>query len=316
MVPLFHCSPIFNNGAIHFSCYNSSMSIHLPKIFLDSGDPLETKKAKGLLGHVDGQTTNPSLVAKNPEITKYLNSGKKLSEKELLTEYKTMVQAIGTEIAGPISAEVYADWDTKAETMLEQAQEMNTWGTNIYVKFPTIPEGVKAAHEFVKLGGHVNMTLVFDQQQAGAIFSATRGTTAPAFISPFIGRWDDKGYDGMDLIRNIQKMYRKYNNQLNAKKSHVEVLAASIRNMDHFYCSIFLNVDIMTVPLKLIQEWVHDEKWMPDEHYRYNAPGLKSILYQDTPLKEFTAYDISRVEGSLLDEGLVKFVKDWKALLA
>ena len=181
------------------------MSIHLPKIFLDSGDPMETRKAKGLLGHVDGQTTNPSLVAKNPEITKYLNSGKKLTEKELLTEYKTMVQAIGTEIAGPISAEVYADWDTKADTMLAQAHEMNTWGTNIYVKFPTIPEGVKAAHEFVKAGGHANMTLVFDQQQAGAIFSATRGTSAPAFISPFIGRWDDRGYDGMDLIRNIDK---------------------------------------------------------------------------------------------------------------
>ncbi len=71
---MFHCFIVpqslameqCSHGAIYFSCYNSFMSIHLPKIFLDSGDPMETKKAKGLLGHVDGQTTNPSLVAKNP----------------------------------------------------------------------------------------------------------------------------------------------------------------------------------------------------------------------------------------------------------
>ncbi|PIR94233.1 transaldolase, partial [Candidatus Falkowbacteria bacterium CG10_big_fil_rev_8_21_14_0_10_39_11] len=104
------------------------MSIKLPKIFLDSGDPSETKKAKSLLGTLDGQTTNPSLVAKNPEVQKYLASGKKLSEIELLDIYKDMVAELDKELAGPISVETYADWNTKSETMLAQAMEMKHWG--------------------------------------------------------------------------------------------------------------------------------------------------------------------------------------------
>jgi transaldolase len=94
--------------------YNETMSIKLPKIHLDSGDPEETKKAKGLIGFLDGQTTNPSLVAKNPEIQQYLASGKKLTEEDLLDRYKEVVHEIEKEVAGPISVEVNAVWDTPA----------------------------------------------------------------------------------------------------------------------------------------------------------------------------------------------------------
>lgn len=292
------------------------MSIKLPKIFLDSGDPLETKKAKGLLARLDGQTTNPSLVAKNPEVLKYTQKGKKLKKAELLNFYKQMVQEIAKEIAGAISVEVYADWDTKAKEMLIQAEEMNSWGKNIYIKFPTLNEGVQAAHEFVAKGGRVNMTLVFDQTQAAAVYSATLETKQPAFISPFIGRWDDKGYDGLDLVKNILKQYRKYNKILHKKESHVEVLAASIRSLDHFYASIFMGADIVTIPLKIVYEWLEEEKWMPDEHYRIPPKGLKPLVYLDIPFnRDYTPYKIEKVEGSLLDEGLKKFIGDWNKLL-
>lgn len=293
------------------------MSIKLPKIFLDSGDPTETKKAKGLLARLDGQTTNPSLIVKNPEVQKYTANGKKLKKEELLNFYKQIIQEIDKEIAGAISVEVYADWNTKAEEMLDQAEEMATWGSNLYIKFPTIPEGVKAAHEFVQKGGNVNMTLVFDQMQAGAVYAATMGTKQPAFISPFIGRWDDRGFNGMDLVKNILKQYKGYNKKLHKNKSHVEVLAASIRSLDHFYASIFMGADIVTIPMKIVYAWMEEEKWMPDEHYRIPIAGLKSIVYQDIPLKNnFSEYEIDKTEGTLLDEGLKKFVADWNKLLA
>ncbi len=292
------------------------MSIKLPKIFLDSGNPEETKKAKGILGFIDGQTTNPSLVAKHPEVARFLEQGKKLTEQELLNFYKQIIQEIGKEIAGPISAEIYADWNTSSEEMLKQADEMFTWGKNIYIKFPTIPEGLQAAHAFVAKGGRVNMTLVFNQVQAAAVYAATTATAQPAFLSPFIGRWDDRGFLGLDAVKNIIKMYRKFDKQRNVKKSHVEVLAASIRNLDHFYASIFLGADILTIPLKVMYEWMQDEKWVPNNTYTIEAHGLKPILYEDISFKnDFSAYEIQKIDGNLLDEGLKKFVSDWQNLL-
>jgi transaldolase len=184
------------------------------------------------------------------------------------------------------------------------------------MKFPTIPEGLKAAHEFVGKGGRVNMTLVFDQDQAAAVYSATVATKQPAFVSPFIGRWDDRGYDGIDLVKNIIKMYKKFDNTRHAKKPHVEVLAASIRSMEHFYASIFLGADILTVPMKIIEQWIHEEKWMPDEHYRIESKGLKSLIYKDLHFEsDYTKYSLAQHEGDLLDEGVKKFVADWKSLI-
>lgn len=292
------------------------MSIKLPKIFLDSGNPEETKRAKGLLGFLDGQTTNPSLVAKHPEAQKILKSGKKLSEKALFDFYKQIIKEIDKELAGPLSVEVNANWDTKAADMLTQARDMFTWGHNIYLKFPTTNEGLKAANQFVKEGGRVNMTLVFDQNQAAAVYSATIEAKHHAFVSPFMGRWDDRGFNGLDFVKNVLKMYRNFDKQRHIHKSHMQVLAASLRTMDHFYACIFMGADIMTVPLKIIQDWVQEEKWMPDEHYRIEPHGLKKMIYEDTPFhQDFSKYDIKKVEGSLLDEGIGKFVKDWNSLV-
>lgn len=292
------------------------MSLKLPKIFLDSGDPEESKKARGLLGFLDGQTTNPSLVVKNPHIQQYLSQGRKLTEEELLSEYKKIVGELGKIMAGPISVEVYADWDTPATTMLAQARDMFTWTKNAYVKFPTIPAGLEAAQQFVSEGGRVNMTLVFDQPQAAAVYSATVQTSAPAFVSPFIGRWDDRGYNGLDLVRNILKMYRKFD-QTRHTKPHVEVLAASIRTLDHFYSSIVMGADILTVPMSIIRDWIHqDERFMPDKHYRSTTTGLKPLVYEELSFSpDFKTYGVKSEDGSLLNEGISKFVNDWKKLL-
>jgi len=298
------------------------MSIKLPKIHLDSGNPEDTKKAKGLIGFLDGQTTNPSLVAKHPELQKRFAEGKKLTETELLDFYRQVVAEIEKEIAGPISVEVNANWESTASDMLKQAEKMFTWGRNIYIKIPTTQEGVKAAHEFVKSGGRVNMTLVFTEEQAAAVYAATLPTRQPAFLSPFMGRWDDRGYNGLDILKNALKMYRKFGKIPQAQnpnmkgKSHVQVLAASIRTMEHFYSSIFLGADIMTVPLSILYKWVDEEKWIPDEHYRASPTGLKNIVYKDLQFKpDFSKYKIEKEEGSLLDEGLRRFAADWTKLL-
>ncbi|MEI6533413.1 MAG: transaldolase family protein [Candidatus Roizmanbacteria bacterium] len=291
------------------------MAIKLPKIFLDSGNPEETKQAKALLGFLDGQTTNPSLVVKNPEVQKSIKKGKKLKVNELLSLYKEIITQIDKDIAGPLSVEVYANWDTKASTMLKQAEEMFSWGRNIHVKFPTIPEGLKASAEFVKSTGPANMTLVFNQQQAGAIYSATLETKKPCFVSPFVGRWDDRGMNGIDLVKNIIKMYKKFDKQTHTK-NHVLVLSASIRSLEHFYASIVNGADMITVPLKIIQAWVDAECWMPDEKYHYPQGSLKALLYNDLPYhKDYTQYNVVQKEGDLLDEGLNKFANDWDSLI-
>lgn len=292
------------------------MSNTIPMIFLDSGNPAETRKAKNLLGTIDGQTTNPSLVVKNPEVAKMLTDGKKLSETELLDIYKKIVSEIRAEMDGPISVEVNASWDSTWEDLLKQAANMSAWTSNINIKFPTTNAGVKAAQEFVARGGRVNMTLVFDQIQAAAVYVATEKTQEPAFISPFMGRWDDRGYAGVDLIRNIRKMYDAFNAKRNTQENHVKILAASIRNMDHLYASLALGADILTIPLGSIEKWVADGKKNPGAEYVVDRKGLKEIEYVEMDLKEAASeYDIVQTEGTLLDEGLKKFAADWNSLL-
>lgn len=287
-----------------------------PMVFLDSGNPEETRKAKNLLGHLDGQTTNPSLVVKNPEVASYLNNGKRLEEQELLDIYKKIIGDIEKEIPeGHISVEVNANWESTADSLLLQAVNMFTWGRNVNIKFPTTNAGVEATHRFVAQGGRVNMTLVFDQVQAAAVYASTLAIQSPAFISPFMGRWDDRGFQGTDLIANIVRMNDAWDAQRGAKK-HVLVLAASIRNMDHLYASLFHGADILTIPLKTIEAWVADGKKVPDAKYTLPKSELKPIAYEDISFSEdYTQFDIKKVDGSLLDAGLQKFASDWESLL-
>lgn len=273
------------------------------KFFLDSGDPKETEAALQLLGSLDGQTTNPSLIAKNPEA-----AGKKFSEAEIYAFYQGVVRKVSEMVGAKasVSIEVYADSMTKAGDMLKQAREFNTWIPNAHIKLPITGEGLKAAEALVKEGIRVNMTLVFSQSQAAAVYAATKGAKkGDVFLSPFIGRLDDRGENGMDLIKNIIEMYKPGD-------GHVEVLSASVRSLEHFVKCLEYKSDIITAPLKTFKEWVEAGK--PEVWAGAASAELKPLPYESIALdKAYTEYGI---QHELTDKGVSKFAQDWNNLIA
>jgi transaldolase len=278
------------------------------RIFLDGGDPGETREAIRLLGFLDGQTTNPTLISKNPEARKRIERGEKFSTDEILNFYHGVVKEISGLIPkGSVSVEVYADASTKAENMLKQGKEMFSWIPNAHIKFPASSEGLKAAQQAIKEGLRVNMTLCFQQEQAAAVYAATKGAKkGDVFVSPFIGRLDDKGENGMDLIANILKMYGKGD-------GHVEVLTASVRNIDHHLYALRLGSDIITSPFKILKEWAEGKLRVPGNEYNYNSANLKTIPYRDIVLtKKWQEYDIRH---ELTDKGMARFSADWNSLI-
>src|SRR5690348_9812470 len=239
------------------------------KILVDGGDPDETLRVKKLLGFVDGQTTNPSLIAKNPEIQQRIASGHSLTSQEEKDEYRKIVQAISPLVGDAgVSIEVFADLDTSADEMLAQGEEMFTWIPNAYIKYPCTHEGLRAAELSVRKNIRVNMTLCFSQEQAAAVYAATKGSREPVYVSPFVGRLDDRGENGIDVVGNIKRMYANGD-------GHVHVLAASIRNLDHLLASFALNVELVTVPAKVLGEWAAEEFPLPQFGFTYTALDSK-----------------------------------------
>ena len=170
------------------------------KFFIDTADINEIKELIPS-GFVDGITTNPSLIAKQ---------GKDMGE---------IIKSICEIVKGPVSAEVTA---TDYETMLKEGKYLASIAKNIAVKVPLTTDGLKACRALSNMGIMVNVTLCFSSAQA--ILAAKSGAT---FISPFIGRLDDIGEDGINLIKDIIQIYRNYPDF----KTHV--LVASIRNIEH-----------------------------------------------------------------------------------
>jgi len=278
------------------------------RIFLDGGNPGETKEVLRILGFLDGQTTNPTLISKNPEARKRLERGDKFGAAEILEFYRTVVAEICALIPeGSISVEVYADMASRAETMLQQGKEMFSWARNIHVKFPTSREGLTAAERAVQAGMRVNMTLTFSQEQAAAVYAATRGARrGQVFVSPFIGRLDDRGENGMDLIANIIRMFR-------GQDGHVEVLTASVRSLDHLMYALQLGSDIITAPFEILKAWGQGGVILPGPAYTYPAKGLKPVSFQQIDLnRKWQDYDIRH---DLTDRGMEKFSADWNALI-
>jgi transaldolase len=232
----------------------------------------ETRSDHKLLGFLDGQTTNPTLISKNPEARKRLEKGSKFNEKEILDFYRDVVKTVSGLIPqGSVSVEVYADAFTSADTMLHQGKEMFSWIPNAHVKFPTSREGLKAAERAVNERLRVNLTLCFSQEQAAAVYAATRGAKkGQVFVSPFIGRLDDRGENGMDVIDSITRMYRNGD-------GHVEVLTASVRNIDHFLYALKLGSDIITAPYEVLKTWGEKGMPMPGDTYKYDAKSLRPI---------------------------------------
>lgn len=278
------------------------------KIFLDGGDPQETREIVELLGFLDGQTTNPTLIAKNPEAQAKLAGGEKFSPEEIYEFYREVIEKIAVLIPkGSISIEVYADHSTKIGEMFSWGKEMFSWIPNAHIKFPITREGLGAAEKAIKEGMRVNLTLCFSQEQAAAVYAATLGAQkGQVFISPFVGRLDDRGENGMDLIKNIIEMYGQGD-------GHVEVLTASVRNLGHFLYALRLGSDIITSPSKILKEWVEKKMFLPDNNFVYNAGNLKPISYQEISLnKKWREYDIAH---ELTDAGIRKFSEDWNKLI-
>jgi transaldolase len=278
------------------------------RIFVDGGNPDETREAIDILGFLDGQTTNPTLISKNPGVRHRLEKGDRFTGEEIIDYYREVVKEISSMIPrGSISVEVYADAATKAEAMLRQGREMFGWIPNAHIKFPTSGEGLKAAAQAVREGMRVNMTLCFSQSQAAAVYAATRGAPrGNVFVSPFIGRLDDRGENGMDLIANIVRMYAQGD-------GHVEVLTASVRHEDHLLDAIALASDIVTSPFRILKEWGRGGVSMPGPDFTYRRPNLTPIVYEEIELdKEWQEYDIRH---DLTEHGMKRFSDDWNALI-
>jgi transaldolase len=279
------------------------------RIFLDGGDPEETKEIIQTLGFLDGQTTNPTLISKNPGVRERLEKGEKFGTEQILRYYRDVVNTISRLIPeGSISIEVYADAVTPADVMLKQGEEMYRWIPNGHVKFPTAVEGLKAASAAIRKGMRVNMTLCFSQYQAAAVYAATKGGhKGQVFVSPFIGRLDDRGQNGMDLIANTICMYSQGD-------GHVEVLTASVRHLDHLLYAIKLGSDIITAPFPVLKEWGQKGLPLPGKDYAYDAKGLAPIPYEDIDLfREWEEYDLHH---DLTGIGMEKFSHDWNSLIA
>ena len=288
---------------------NSATRKSKAQLLVDGGDPQETLRVRNVVGYVDGQTTNPTLVAKNPEVRTIISSGQKFSSQEELQEYKKIVQAISPLVGSAgVSIEVFADVATAGEDMLAQGQQMFSWIPNAYIKYPCTHEGLRAAQMSVREGLRVNMTLCFSQEQAAAVYAATKGSKATVYVSPFVGRLDDHGQNGMDLVKNIKKMYE-------AGDGHVHVLAASIRHLKHLLGSFTLDAELVTAPAKVWEEWAGASFPLPDKDFLVHgaATQLKPIAYKQLDLnREWEGFDIRH---DLTTKGIQQFVADYKSTL-
>jgi transaldolase len=192
------------------------------KFFIDTANLAQIKEANEL-GILDGVTTNPSLMAKE---------GIK-GHDAVFNHYKTICEMVN----GDISAEVVS---TDLATIIEEGKKLAAIHSNIVVKVPMIKDGVKAIKWFTDNGIRTNCTLVFSAGQA--ILAAKAGA---AYVSPFIGRIDDSGWDGMELIGQIATIYA-------VQGYKTEILAASIRSPNHIIRAAELGADVITSPLESI----------------------------------------------------------------
>jgi transaldolase len=193
------------------------------KFFVDTADVAEIKELASL-GLLDGVTTNPSLVAK---------AGR---------DFKTIIAEICELVPGPVSAEVAA---TDYEGMLREGRTLAKVAKNVAVKVPLTWDGLKACRAMTGEGTMVNVTLCFTANQA--LLAAKAGAT---FISPFVGRLDDIGLDGMDLLREIRVIYDNY------EDIGTEILAASLRTVNHVKQAALIGADIGTVPPAVLKALV------------------------------------------------------------
>jgi transaldolase len=192
------------------------------KFFIDTANIEEIKKANEL-GLLDGVTTNPSLVSKEGR------------------EFKELIIEICGIVNGPVSAEVISN---DAKGMIKEARELAKLADNIVVKIPLIKEGLKAVKILSGEGIKTNVTLCFSAVQA--LMAAKAGAN---YISPFVGRLDDIGHDGMEIVEQILGIYENYGYE-------TEVIVASIRNPIHVLKAALMGADIATIPFNVMEQLI------------------------------------------------------------
>jgi transaldolase len=205
------------------------------KFFIDTADVNEIKEAESL-GILDGVTTNPTLISRTGR------------------PFKETIEEICTIVKGPVSAEVVS---TDTEGIIKEGRELAKIADNIVVKVPLIKDGLKAVKVLTSEGIKVNVTLCFSSNQA--LLAAKVGAT---YISPFVGRLDDKGHTGMDVIDEIRTIYDNYGFE-------TEIIVASIRNPLHVRDAALMGADIATIPFAVFNNIVKHP--LTDE-------GLKNFL--------------------------------------
>ncbi len=193
------------------------------KLFIDTANVDEIRKANDM-GIICGVTTNPSLIAKEGRV------------------FEEVVKEITEIVDGPISAEVTA---MDAPTMVEQAIPLSKIHPNIVIKIPMCAEGLKACKELTKMGIKTNVTLIFSSAQA--LLAARAGAT---YVSPFLGRLDDIGMNGMNLIEEIVTIFDTHG-------IDTEIIAASIRHPIHVVDAAMAGAHIATVPYKVLEQMIH-----------------------------------------------------------
>ena len=205
------------------------------KFFIDTADVNEIREAESL-GILDGVTTNPTLVSKTGR------------------PFKETIEEICTIVKGPVSAEVVS---TETEAIIKEGRDLAKIADNIVVKVPLIKDGLKAVKVLISEGIKVNVTLCFSSNQA--LLAAKVGAT---YISPFVGRLDDKGHTGMEVVDEIRTIYDNYD-------FDTEIIVASVRTPLHVRDAALMGADIATIPLEVFNKIV--------QHPLTNA-GLKSFL--------------------------------------
>ncbi len=192
------------------------------KFFIDTANIEEIKKAKEL-GMVDGVTTNPSLAAKEKR------------------EFRGLIKEICSLVDGPVNAEVVS---LNAEGMIKEARSLMEIADNVVVKIPLIEEGLKAVRVLSGEGIKTNVTLCFSGVQA--LLAAKAGAN---YISPFVGRLDDAGQNGMELVEQIISIYDNYDYD-------TEIIVASVRNPLHVLDAAMMGADIATIPFSVIRQLI------------------------------------------------------------
>jgi len=193
------------------------------RIFLDTANIDQIRQA-ARLGVISGVTTNPSLVSK-----------------EGPADYKAVVKEICSIIPGPISVEVLTE---ESQAMIKQARDISTWAPNVVIKIPATTDGLGVTSALAKEGIKVNFTLCFSLNQA--ILGALAGAT---YVSPFVGRLDDIGHNGMELVRDIVDVFTHY-------QLPTQVIAASLRHPQHCVAAAKAGAHIATVPYKVLMQMI------------------------------------------------------------